>query len=204
MSVLTDLGTQGWERRDELRYEVRPLVPPDAAEHFGGKTLLDRYTRSGKVLALDCDTIAVAEFDALWQALDAAEFAVCRDVCPTLWAATENDIRFKPQNSPADMRDTIRLCGVDAPYFNGGVFAFRRTQRTADLFLKWHEEWRVYKRSNQYPLLRAMNRAGITPLELPSAFNADARDFGARNEAVAAGAKIVHFYGRSLDEMLGF
>jgi hypothetical protein len=204
ISVLTDLGSSGWDRRDVLAYDVRQLAPPFVAERFGGKTLVDRYTGAGKVLAVDCDIVAVAPFDEIWCTLDSREFAACRDVCPTLWSAVENDIRCKPQNNPADLRDTLRLCGVDAPYFNGGVFAFRRTPAVTNLFALWHEEWKKYRGSNQYTLLRALKRAGITPRILDSAYNADARCYETQEAAVSHGAKLVHFYGRSLEDMLRF
>jgi hypothetical protein len=204
ISVLTDLGAGGWERQGKLAYDIRPLAPPFVAERFGGKTFVDRYSSANKVLAVDCDIFAVGPVDGIWDVLDRGEFAICRDVCPTLWLAVENDIRCKPSNKPADLRDTLRICDVDAPYFNGGVFAFRRTPAVLNLFAFWYEEWKTYRGSNQYPLMRALKRAGIAPTELGAEYNADARCFETRAAAIARQMKLIHFYGRSLDDMLRF
>ena len=39
---------------------------------------------------------------------------------------------------------------------NGGVFAYRRNDRTKDFFATWHEEWKRWGKRDQAALLRAL------------------------------------------------
>jgi len=193
-SVLTDLGREGWAAREMLDYTVRSIQAGAGCERFGGKTVIDQYASAERTLVLDCDTIAVAPLDGIWGQLDDAEVALCRDILPTVWQAAVNDLIHKPSNSPADIKETIDVCGTDADYFNSGVLAFRRSETTRRLFRSWHAEWAKYKRSNQYALVRAMRSERVVPRVLPGEYNANAFQYRDRAAARMQGVRILHFF----------
>lgn len=59
----------------------------------------------------------------------------------------------------------------DALQLQGGVFWFRRNERTAALFEAWREEWSRWKDQDQAALLRALNRAPVRLWLLGKPFN---------------------------------
>jgi hypothetical protein len=203
--VVTDLDPRlEWDRRDVLDYEVVPLDRRHECTKYGGKTVINEYAAARDALVLDCDITVIGALDPVWEALDASDVALCLDMYPTVWQAVVSDLRKKPANLPADMRETVDACGTESPYYNSGVMAFRAGPRTQRLFSRWHCEWAKYKTSNQYALVRALKFAGITPAVLSAEFNADARAFADARDAVEKGVKILHFFGRGADAMHAF
>lgn len=194
VTVLTDLGQDGWDRTGSLGYTVRQIDPDAGCQKFGGKTVIDHYTRADRTLVLDCDTLIVAPLDELWDQLSSTELALCLDIFPTVWQAALNDLKCKPSNSPADIKDTIDACGTDAPYYNSGVLAFRHTERMRQLFQAWHAEWAKHKCSNQYALVRAIHLTGVEPLVLGDRYNMSGWNYHSRAAAYRAGVRILHFF----------
>jgi hypothetical protein len=192
--VITDVDDDGWDRRGVLDYGVSQIRAGTDCERFGGKTVIDQYARAERTLVLDCDTVVLAPLDELWGELEYAEVALCPDIFPTVWQAAVNDLKHKPFNNQADIKETIDVCGTDAAYFNSGVLAFRRCGTTRRLFRTWHAEWAKHKRSNQYALVRAMQHEGVAPRVLPGQYNANAWNYGDRVTAQERGARILHFF----------
>lgn len=68
----------------------------------------------------------------------------------------------------AEKSVTVKECSLNTPFFNSGVMLFRKTQRTRELFDKWHQEWLRFQDVDQVALSRAIHKTGIQPMELDS------------------------------------
>ena len=77
--------------------------------------------------------------------------------------------------SEAEREVTLSELGTsDVVQLQGGVFWFRRNERTLALFEAWREEWLRWKGQDQGALLRALNRAPVRLWLLGRPFNGGA------------------------------
>ncbi len=105
------------------------------------------------VLYLDADTEVVADISFLYQLLaDGWEFVICKN--PQRFHVCVNMVR--PDNQD-ECVETFKLMGSrEILQLNGGVFGFRRNERTRAFFRAWHEEWNRWGKRDQAALLRAL------------------------------------------------
>lgn len=105
------------------------------------------------VMYLDADTETVADVGFIFDLLqDGWEFVICKN--PAKYHTTRRMVR--PDNKP-ECEETYYVMGhEDMLQLNGGVFGFRRNERTRRFFYEWHREWNRYGARDQAALLRAL------------------------------------------------
>ncbi len=181
--------------RDDRRFGLVSLKATDSVDGFGGKTVINKYANAVKTIILDCDTLVLGALEPLWDALDRSDLAVCPDIMKTLGRAIHSDLQHKPKYDREDMEKTLRLCGPDAPYFNCGVIAFRKSKRCDDFFAQWHKEWAIAKSTDQYAFLRTLKQTGLPVQVLGTEFNCPCQWVTGIQDARARGIRILHFFG---------
>lgn len=106
------------------------------------------------VLYLDADTEIISPDVAfLFELLnDGWELVFC--INPAKYALARE---MKRSDNRQECEETFAQLGSDEILqLNGGVFAFRRNERTAHLMRSWHEEWQRYGARDQAALDRAL------------------------------------------------
>jgi hypothetical protein len=105
------------------------------------------------VLYLDADTEVRAPVTFYFDLVQSGwEFVICKDVRRQ---ALMRD--YRRPNNQAEYEQVIAMLGTDeALQLNGGVFAFRRCDRTRRFFERWYEEWNKYGARDQGGLIRAL------------------------------------------------
>jgi len=148
----------------------RPLGPEDITIKrpdldIGGRSLKTQIYDMAPpewtdILYLDADTETVAPVPYLFDILDDGwDMAIC--VNPDRYHLARHMGR---PDSQEETRVTLEQIGSDELIqYQGGVFVFRRNQRTAEFFRSWHEEWQIWGKRDQGALLRAMHK---NPLRL--------------------------------------
>jgi len=105
------------------------------------------------VLYLDADTELTAPVPFLFDLLrDGWDMAICEN--PGKYHIATNMIR--PDNQPEMETTEAEIGTLELLQLQGGVFSFRRNERTATLFHAWHDEWQRWGKRDQGALLRAM------------------------------------------------
>ena len=133
------------------------------------------------VLYLDADTEPVEDISFIFETLSKGwELVICRDMAKYAVA------RFMLR---ADNREeaevTWELMGTDQVLqYNGGVFAFRRCERTKEFFTLWQTEWQRWAARDQGALLRALYTFPMKLFVLSNEWNASDR-YPAPNGKVA-------------------
>jgi len=105
------------------------------------------------VLYVDEDTEIVADVSFFFQLLqDGWEFVICKD------AHLHDTMRhFQRSNNKVEYQQTINELGTDESLqINGGVWAFRRNDRTRRYFERLYKEWAKYKGRDQGAMIRAL------------------------------------------------
>ncbi len=121
------------------------------------------------VLYLDADTESVAPLSFLFDALaDGWEMTICKN--PGKFATADQMVR---EDNKDECRGTYQLYADTSQLmqWNGGVFGFRRSPRTAQFFRVWREEWERYGKRDQAALLRALWRVPLKTLWLGNEWN---------------------------------
>jgi hypothetical protein len=105
------------------------------------------------VLYLDADTELTGGIGFLFDLLvDGWELVFCTN--PAHYVIGREMSR--PDNG-AECQETFKAIGTDEfLQFNGGVFAFRRNERTKKFFSEWHTEWLRWAKRDQAALDRAL------------------------------------------------
>ena len=105
------------------------------------------------VLYLDADTELTAPIPLFFDLLrDGYEFVICTN--PDRFHTTRN---MKRPDNHEEVERTYAIMGHDdMMQYNGGVFAFRRGDRTAAFFRRWIAEWMQEAKRDQAALLRAL------------------------------------------------
>lgn len=105
------------------------------------------------VMYLDADTEVVADISFLYEVLeDGWDMVICKN--PVRFHVIENMVR--PDNEDECRKTYKKLSSKELIQYNGGVFAFRRNERTAAFFRAWHKEWQRWGKRDQAALLRAL------------------------------------------------
>lgn len=171
-----------------------PLGPEDVFirhtdEDLGGRSVKTKIYDLAPaeweyVLYLDADTEIVADCSFLFDALrDGWELVCCTNPARYVLASAMR----RPDNQDS-CDETFRLMGSDELLqLNGGVFGFRRSERTAGFFRRWHAEWQRYGKRDQAALDRALFTDPIRVYVLGSVWNRITR------YEAAEGGVILHY-----------
>lgn len=132
------------------------------------------------VLYLDADTEVVADISFLYHVLDDGwDATFC--INPSKYVLTKSMSR--PDNSE-EVAETFNVMGGDEMLqLNGGVFGFRRSERTAAFFRAWHTEWQRYGKRDQAALDRVLYRNPIRVYVLGNEWNTITRYLPAERTA---------------------
>jgi hypothetical protein len=105
------------------------------------------------VLYLDADTEVVAPIYQYFQWVeDGWELVICKD--PHLM---DELTAFERRNNRPETEETAQALSTwRALQFNGGVWAFGRSERIARFFQRWQDEWERHAQRDQGALLRAL------------------------------------------------
>lgn len=147
------------------------------------------------VLYVDADTEITKDVSFLFQLLaDGWEFAICKDA--HLHDTMES---FERRNNKTEHRETIAELGTDeALQINGGVWAFRRCDRTKRYFKRLLEEWNKYQGRDQGAMVRALYRDPLCVYWLCNEWNTLVTAKGEEYPPGIAGtAGIVHRVGKA-------
>jgi len=142
---------------------VEPLGPEDVfVEHpdvdIGGRCAKTKIydlapAEWDYVMYLDADTEIIADISFLYQILeDGWDMFICKN--PARFHVIKNMVR--PDNGKECDVTFRQLGSQELLQLNGGVFGFRRNERTAAFFRAWHEEWQRWGSRDQAALLRAL------------------------------------------------
>lgn len=105
------------------------------------------------ILYLDADTEVVADISFLFQVLADGWSAVWCTNPAQYVLATE---MVRPDNQD-ECDETFKVMGHhEMLQLNGGVFGFRRTERTEAFMRRWHDEWCRYAKRDQAALDRVL------------------------------------------------
>ena len=120
------------------------------------------------ILYLDADTECRAPVYHLFDLVaDGWEFVICKDV---RGEALMKD--FRRPNNQAEYDQTIAMIQTpETLQLNGGVWVFRRCERTREFFRHWYEEWDVYGARDQGALIRALYAHPLRMLVLGNEWN---------------------------------
>jgi len=124
------------------------------------------------VLYMDADTEVMEDISSLYKILvDGWEALICKDMAKYHTAR----MMIRPDNKE-EFEHTMETIGcADVFQYNGGIFAFRRTNGVRDLFKCWQKEWDMYAGRDQGALLRALYRHPIKLFLLTNHWNASDR-----------------------------
>jgi lipopolysaccharide biosynthesis glycosyltransferase len=195
VSLVTDLDVGG----DGFRV----VRSPSLHEGFGAKTQLFDLIEDDKVLFLDCDVMAIRPFDEVWGMIDQDHFLIAKDVNDPLWRAVEIDAVSKRWPGRW-MSPVLRYLGPNHPYYNTGVFAWKRTEHICGLFRMWELEWKRFRGSSQYPLVMAMDWRGERPGILPPKYNSWSKWYQNKQQALDAGVTFMHCWSEEKNRMSDF
>jgi hypothetical protein len=138
------------------------------------KVNLDQWAPSADTLYLDADTHVLSDaimvgFDILDDGWDMVITPSDKQDDQWLWHCDEHD------------REATRNEVGPSTQLQAGVFWFRKSERVAEFFRAWREEWLRFKGQDQGALLRALERCPIRVWLLGYPFN--------------GGAVVAHNYG---------
>lgn len=120
-----------------------------------------------RVLYVDADTELVAPVWYLFEALLGWDFLICLNAVKFVVASNMR----RPDNLD-ECQETYDLFGTEQLLqYNGGVFGFRRNERTAVLMRAWHKEWEKHGKRDQAALLRALHKYPVRLLTLGIEWN---------------------------------
>ncbi len=119
------------------------------------------------VLYMDADTEVRSDISFLFKILeDGWDMAICRH-----WDK-HTFRRFKNLDNLEEWQTSVTELGTDsAMAYQGGMFSFRRNNRTERLFKLWIEEWNRWAKRDQGALVRALYRNTVKLFLLPPCWN---------------------------------
>jgi hypothetical protein len=158
-----------------------------AAEPLGGETLFIKEKDSDiggrraklkayelapaewqSVLYLDADTEVVAPIYRYFEWIeDGWELVICKD--PHLMDTMHSFKRANNAPELAKVEHAVKT--LHTLQYNGGVWAFGRSERIAAFFARWQREWELYAQRDQGALIRAMYADPLRVLVLGNEWN---------------------------------
>jgi len=132
------------------------VVQPDS-DIGGRRAKLRAYELSpaewDSVLYLDADTVVTGDIRFYFQLIeDGWEFVICKDphLMDTMHA-------FRRKTNTTELATTEKeIHTLHTLQYNGGVWAFRRSERVKRFFSRWLAEWERFAARDQGALIRAM------------------------------------------------
>lgn len=133
------------------------FIPHEDSDVGGRRAKLKAYELSPAewkaTLYLDADTVVTAPIYRYFEWIeDGWEFVICKD--PHLMDTMTSFARRNNGEELEEVRKTVRT--LNTLQWNGGVWAFGRSERIAAFFSRWQEEWEVHAQRDQGALVRAM------------------------------------------------
>lgn len=124
------------------------------------------------VLYLDVDTVPQENLGFIFETLNKGwELVICKDMAK--YAVSRFMLRADNKEEAAE---TWKIMGTDeVMQYNGGVFAFRRSERVKEFFKIWQEEWHRWGGRDQGALLRALYKQPMQLYVLGNEWNASDR-----------------------------
>lgn len=120
------------------------------------------------VLYMDADTEVTADVSFLFQVLaDGWELVICKN--PSRFHIMSN--AYRPDNHDEIDETVAFMGGGELMQLNGGVFGYRRNERTKRFFKRWRAEWERYGKRDQAALLRALYAEPLRVLVLGNEWN---------------------------------
>ena len=123
----------------------------------GRRAKLKAYNLAPKdwkaVLYLDADTVVTGGIRFFFELIeDGWEFVITKD--PHLMDTMHS---FRRANNLTELNETAaELFTLHTLQYNGGVWAFGRSERVAAFFARWQREWERHAQRDQGALIRAM------------------------------------------------
>lgn len=124
------------------------------------------------ILYLDADQEVMEPLDFIFDLLQSGwEFVICRDMHERYWLRM-----MQRGDNKIEYDFTVKQVGTDRVHqYNGGMFAFRRCERTKRFFNLWNEEYRKWLGRDQGALIRALYRHPLRLFMLNNQWNASIR-----------------------------
>jgi hypothetical protein len=141
-------------------------------EDIGGRSVKTRVWDLApvgweRVLYVDADTELIGPVHYLFDALAGWDFLICLNAVKFVVASNMR----RPDNVD-ECQETYDLYGTEQLLqYNGGVFGFRRNERTEALLRGWHGEWQRYGKRDQAALLRVLHDHPVRLLTLGVEWN---------------------------------
>ena len=146
--IITDSDDRSIKNVTYKQIPVSPDNPLTASRFL--KTKLNTLSPFDTTLYLDCDTLVLNPIDSIWQ-YSKNNFNICRDHRFFLCDVNFFDI-------VGDQHELIKTkvhFPPDTPYYAGSVFMWNNSIDGNDVFTHWHDEWNVFKNTDQLALARA-------------------------------------------------
>lgn len=124
------------------------------------------------VLYLDADQEVMEPLDFIFDLLQSGwEFVICRDMHERYWLR-----QMQRGDNKVEYDFTVKQVGTDHVHqYNGGMFAFRRCDRTRRFYELWNEEYQKWLGRDQGALIRALYHQPLRMFMLGNQWNASVR-----------------------------
>ena len=124
------------------------------------------------IIYLDADTEVMEPLDFILETLQGGwEFVICKDMHERHWLA-----KMRRGDNEAECDYTEDLVGTDrVMQYNGGMFAYRRNERTRRFFEIWNDEYQKWLGRDQGSLIRALHMQPLRMFVLMNQWNASDR-----------------------------
>lgn len=192
VTVLTDKTT-------EIRVDGANIIREDVGDgHYKSRILkcsIDQYTDAENNVFIDSDTYVANPIDILFDMPKGWNIAMARDVHLNVGEAADK-WRENKYATEEELKETVDVCGIKTIFFNDGVIAFRKNQKTEALFEQWRQEWMRYRYRDQMALARALTKTNTEVKTLGLRYNAYPMNW-VKDPKISARKKIViiHFVG---------
>jgi hypothetical protein len=187
--------------------EVSRIIPWKGASPFDAEKASHFQFRAGRVkpsvydyspfkhtMYIDCDTEFMQNPEPGFGFLNNWDFAIAQERLAV--SQLYNMTRVGWQHNLQERDATIEAFGGsgDFPFWNSGVFFFRRNRAVADMFKAWDTEWHRWEQwDEQLALMRAANQSKARVFVMSEVWNYPHTD---NDRAV-----IIHLYGRGAARM---
>lgn len=172
VAVISDEDLSLYRRHfvfDQIHYASTHMGARDA------KLEMDRLSPFTDTIYLDVDTRIRGSISTIWDILaDGWEMAQVPTGSKTHTGAMRHIFLDGETIMPEGLEErnaTVAECGWPLCGWQGGVMAFRKTERVHRFFDAWREEWRRWGDQDQAALARAYRRCPVSIFPLGQDFN---------------------------------